>query len=149
MSELFGGAATYGDGEDERSKQKRGRGLLALLGQPMTGGILPRGDSLNQRIDRRLHGVSGLVTTLVGDDEDTEVVLRDDVDIALRTGHAAMVGVVSAFQAVAADDVPEIADAELGIEVDQRTMGFLYDGPVGQLESQVLRHFRNGCFHVS
>ncbi|MEN5208539.1 hypothetical protein ABE493_10530 [Stenotrophomonas terrae] len=83
----------------------------------MSRKLLPRGDSLYQRIDSCFHGMCGLVATLVGDDEDAKIIFRHDVDVALRAGNTAMMRVVEALQAVAADDVPEVADAELGIPI--------------------------------
>ncbi|MNS82627.1 hypothetical protein D3C72_1163750 [compost metagenome] len=59
-----------------------------------------------------------------------------------------MVGVVHALQLIAGDDVPEVADAELGIEFDQGPMRFLYHGPVRQLESEVLHHLRDSRLYV-
>src|SRR3546814_6529815 len=84
-----------------------------------------------------------LVAALVGDDEYAKIVLRHDVDVGLGTGHATMMRIVNALQVVAADDVPEIADAELGIEFDEGMMRFRHDRPTGQLEFEVLHHFRS------
>src|SRR3546814_17221749 len=60
-----------------------------------------------------------------------------------------MMRIVNALQVVAADDVPEIADAELGIEFDEGMMRFRHDRPTGQLEFEVLHHFRGSRLYVS
>src|SRR5687768_7517678 len=89
-----------------------------------TRDILPCRYFLDDRIDRRFHGVGSLVAALVGDDEYAKIIFWHDVDVALRSRHAAVVRVINTLQAVASNNAPKIADAELGIEFDQGSMRF-------------------------
>src|SRR6185437_9573041 len=120
----------------------------SLSGNIITSESFPRGDFFDQRIDRSLHGARRLVAALVGDDEDAKIVLGHDVDVALRPRYATMMRMVDALQPATGNDFPEVADAELRIERDQRAMRLLYHRPVGQLEPEVLHHFRDSCLHV-
>lgn len=59
------------------------RNTPSISVRALTRDVLSRGYSLDQRIDRRLHGGGRVVAALVGDDEYAKVVLRHDVDVAL------------------------------------------------------------------
>src|SRR5215217_2421179 len=76
-------------------------------------------DPVKEGRQRAFHGVGGRIAALVGDDEHPQLILRHEVEIALRARHAAVMHVVGA-QLAALADVPEIANAEVLREAHQR-----------------------------